>query len=512
MTQLNNKYSPIETKDKNTRFDQSSNINFKEYKHEQSVVLRQSPIWSRAIMLTLIGLACFGIGWAFLAKIEQVVPATGELKPQGFVKDIQAPATGVVKTVYVKDGQKVKAGDLLLTFDSQANRDELDYLLKVRNSLVQEDEIYRKLINTGSPQAVQAEILSGSLPKEAASLLKNRAELVAQNELLRSELGSSNTPSNLGVDEQQRLLVAKKELASRAQAGQLGVEETKKQLAEVQAKLNNTKQSLVIEQKVLDQMQMLFKEGAGTQLQYLQQKEHVQELQSQIAQEEQEQQRLQLDVAKGNQDLNNSLAVDNKGVLDKIADNKQQIANIDSQLSKILLDNEKQLAQTNSKIAQTQINVKYQQLRAPVAGTIFDLQAKNPGFVAQTGEKVLTIVPDNDLVAQIFITNKDIGFVHPGMKADVRIDSFPFSEYGDIKGQLTWVGSDALPPDQTHQFYRFPAKIRLDRQTLKLQDKNITLQSGMSISANIKVRENRTVMSLFTEMFNKQADNFKQVR
>ncbi len=62
---------------------------------EQSVVLRQSPIFSRAIMLTMMALACFGIGWAWFAKIEQVVPATGQLKPQGAVKAVQALVSGL---------------------------------------------------------------------------------------------------------------------------------------------------------------------------------------------------------------------------------------------------------------------------------------------------------------------------------------------------------------------------------------------------------------------------------
>ena len=81
---------------------------FKFDKFEHSVVLRQSPVWSRTIMITLMGLACFGIIWACLAKIEQVIPATGQLKPEGTVKEVQAPVNGVVKSIYIKDGDEVK--------------------------------------------------------------------------------------------------------------------------------------------------------------------------------------------------------------------------------------------------------------------------------------------------------------------------------------------------------------------------------------------------------------------
>jgi HlyD family secretion protein len=121
-------------------------------------------------------------------------------------------------------------------------------------------------------------------------------------------------------------------------------------------------------------------------------------------------------------------------------------------------------------------------------------------------------VPRDNLVAEVDVTNKDIGFVRTGMKAEVRIDSFPYSEFGDIKGEVTSIGSDALPPDQTYQYYRFPVRIKMESQQLKSQGRTISLQSGMSITANIKVREKRTVISLFTELFTKKLETLETVR
>jgi len=98
------------------------------------------------------------------------------------------------------------------------------------------------------------------------------------------------------------------------------------------------------------------------------------------------------------------------------------------------------------------------------------------------------------------------------MTVDVRIDSFPFSEYGDIQGELISIGSDALPPDETYDFFRFPAKIRLDDQVLQVNDREIPLQSGMSVSTNIKLREDRRVISLLLERFTKEVETLKNVR
>jgi HlyD family secretion protein len=97
------------------------------------------------------------------------------------------------------------------------------------------------------------------------------------------------------------------------------------------------------------------------------------------------------------------------------------------------------------------------------------------------------------------------------MPVDVRIDSFPYSEFGDVKGKLIWIGSDALPPEQIRPFYSFPAKIQLERQSLVINDKKVPLQSGMSISTNIRVRD-RTVMSIFTDLFVDKTESLKNVR
>lgn len=479
---------------------------------DQSVVLRQSPVWSRTIMMTLIGLACAGIAWACIAKIEQVVPATGQLKPEGTVKEVQAPVSGVVKEIFVKDGQTVKQGDRLLTFETVATIAQLKSLEQIRTALIEENQLYRRLMGASSAIGTEADFLRNRLPRDAAFLLKSRAALVSENELLRAELRNSTNGVGLGIDEQQRLAVSKIELTSRAAAAQLEVEKIKKQYAQNEVKLEDTKSSLAIQQQILDRLKILAVEGGISQLQYLNQQQQVQNLAAEVAQLAEEKQRLRFDIERGRQQLNNTVAVSGKNILEKISDNKKRIADIDSQFMKIVLQNEQNLADINSKISQAQLNFKYQELFAPVAGTVFDLQAKNPGFVANPTQKLLQIVPNDNYIAEVFITNKDIGFVRKGMKVDVRIDSFPFSEFGDIKGELIGIASDALPPDETHKFYRFPAKIKLDKQSLDIKGRSISLQSGMSISANIKVREERTVMSLFTELFTNQVESLKEVR
>ncbi|MFM7439717.1 MAG: HlyD family secretion protein, partial [Snowella sp.] len=274
--------------------------------------------------------------------------------------------------------------------------------------------------------------------------------------------------------------------------------------------------SLKIDQDILSTVQPLLEEGALAKLQVERQKQSIYDRQKQLIEqqangnvdlEKQKQQiqtrladierlqaeekRLRYTIAKASEDFTNTLAFTEKDVRDKIAANDQKIADLDTLLTKTILQNENQIADLDSQISAAKVTLKYQELKSPVAGTVFDLKAA-PGYVPQSAQAaqsdpLLKIVPDDYLVAEVNITNQDIGFVRQGMKADVRIDSFPYSEFGDIKGKVSWIGSDALKPDEVEKYYRFPAKITLDSQVLKAGDRQIPLQSGMSVTANIKV-------------------------
>jgi hemolysin D len=147
-----------------------------------------------------------------------------------------------------------------------------------------------------------------------------------------------------------------------------------------------------------------------------------------------------------------------------------------------------------------------------VAGEVFEMKAYQEGVVnSNSPDALVQVIPNKDAIAKVYITNKDIGFVKIGQQVDVRIDTFNFSEFGDVKGTIEWIGSDALPPDQVYPFARFPAKIKLSQQTLTVKGSAIQLKPGMSVKVNIKLRD-RTVMSIFTDMFSKQSDGVKNLR
>ncbi|BAQ64318.1 HlyD family efflux transporter periplasmic adaptor subunit [Geminocystis sp. NIES-3709] len=547
--------------------DTAINLDISEF--EKDVILKPSPIWSRTMAWSIMGVTVFAIGWAAIAKIEQVVTAQGQLKPKTTVKEIQAPLSGVVRQVNVEDGQRIKKGDSLLIFDSEATEAELESFQKIRNSLIQENKFYRTLINSEiTPAQVQEAISELKLPPEIEALALNRAELVAENKLYQIQLAEGgDSIDTLKPDQIARLQAAFAELNSRSGAAKLETQQLEKQLIQNRVKLQDAQKQLIndrrvleeidkrnqdsvieaeeslrIDQEILDSIQPLSEEGALAKIQIERQKQQVQDRKrdlvdrksngtieyenqkqqvetrlAEIEQLKEEEARLSLTINQAEQQFQNTIAITEKDVRDRMAVNSQRIAELDSQINKVIVDNEKRIAEVSSQISSAKQTIKYQELKAPVSGTVFDLQA-GVGFVPKSGqsESLLKIVPDpgpdNPLIAEVYVTNQDIGFVQVGQISDVRIDSFPYSEFGDIKGKVFFVGSDALPPDQIYNFYRFPVKVELDAQQLVIRGVPVVLQSGMSISVNIKVKENRTVLSLFTELFTKKVDTLKQVR
>ncbi|RUT08282.1 HlyD family type I secretion periplasmic adaptor subunit [Dulcicalothrix desertica PCC 7102] len=497
-----------------------------QHQFEQPVLFQQSLTWSRLIAWGIIGVTAFTLIWASVFEIEESISAAGKLEPKGAVKEIQASVGGVVKQIHVKDGQQVKNGEILISLEQTTTTAQLTSLQKNRVSLLQqklalkqENDFYQSQIQSQiSHQEVTIPTNLLIIKPELVYLTRSRTAIANENKLYRTQLNGTHFSINLTVEQKLRLQNRRTELASRLEAAKLETGQIQQQILQNQAQISSATELLTINQKILNKFEPLVKEGAISQLQYFKQQQDISIKKAEVIRLTKEEQRLQLALAESKEKLRNSAALSQEDLLEKITINDKNIAEIDSQLSKVILDNQKRILEINnqvsdidSKLAQAKETIKYQTINSPVDGTVFEIKAKSSGFVVNSSEPMMKIVPVDNLVAKVYITNRDIGFVKEGQKVDIRIDSFPFQEYGDIKGELIEIGSDALPPDQVYQYWRFPAKVRLDKQALLINSRQVTLQSGMSVNTNIKLRK-RTIMSIFTDFTVQKAESLKFVR
>jgi multidrug efflux pump subunit AcrA (membrane-fusion protein)/peptidoglycan hydrolase-like protein with peptidoglycan-binding domain len=475
---------------------------------DQPVILKQSRVWSHAIVWSIVGVTSFTVVWACTAKIDESVPVQGKLEPKGLVKEIQARAGGVINKIHVEEGQQVKKGDLLVSFDPTVTQAKLRSLQEVRASLIRENNFYHTQMRTSTANSTKREF---QILPEFASLTENRVALVRENEFYRAELLGDTAIRNLDPQLRERLINRQTERDSRIATARLDVEQLTKQLNQVQVQLTSARGSLATNLEIADNLNNLVKKGAFARLPYLEKRQTADVSKAEVNRLVQEEQRLRLAITQSQKKLENAIALSKEDLLSKIAENDKAIAEIDSQLTKVMVENKKRIQEINGEISEIFSTLKYQEIRATTSGIVFDLKPRSSGYVYNTSESILKIVPPENLVAQVFISNNDIGFVKDGMPVDVRIDSFPYTEFSDIRGEVVRVGSDALPPDQNTPYYRFPAEIRLSKQSININGKEIPLQSGMSLNANINVRK-RTVISIFTEKFLGKIESLKYTR
>ena len=172
-----------------------------------------------------------------------------------------------------------------------------------------------------------------------------------------------------------------------------------------------------------------------------------------------------------------------------------------------------ELEDLEARITEATVNLRYQALRSPVNGIVFDLKPRGKGYVARGTETVMKIVPYDTLQAKVEIPSDQIGFVRVGMPADISIDSFPATDFGVLEGKVKSVGSDALPPSQqdNRPEYRYPAMIQLDSQKLQLKNGDqLSLQVGMSLSSNIKLRK-VSYLQLLLGSFQNKVDSLREI-
>lgn len=396
-----------------------------------SVFVEQGRHWSSALIWLSASLFGGVLIWAFTARLDQTISVRGRLEPSGSVQNIESPSNGVVKQVFVTEGQSVKAGQSLLTVEAlglTSRRTALEQSIRLLN--LQAESLQTIISSGGDPRRVQ------SLPS---------LPLVTDPSLL----------SKLTAARNQTLQI-------------------QSQLDQLATRIRSRQESLRLQQRIAADMKPLYEGGGLARNNYLSQLNQIQELTAEIATLRGEQSRV---IGSATSQLNDV--------------NRQQI-NLQSELVGI------------------KEAIGNRTIQAPISGIVFDTKV-SPFSVVNTSQVLLKIVPENRLQAQVQIPNSDVGFVKVGMPATVAVDSFPSGEFGYIQGELSRLGSDALPPDQSNPQYRFPAVISLKQQRVESGKQVLNLQSGMGVTANIKLRS-RPAITILTDIFTRQVEGIKRFR
>ncbi|MDR1996397.1 HlyD family type I secretion periplasmic adaptor subunit [Azonexus sp.] len=403
----------------------------------------------RKVLWLLFGLLGALLVWALIGKLDIVAVAEGKLVPESYLQIVQPSESGIVKDILVKEGQGVKAGQVLIRMDS---------LITEADAKAIEAEYQRKRLTL---RRIEAE-LSGQpfqgQPDDPPALAE---EIAAQYQANRGALEATM------AEERSRLVKARQEMAA--------AQQVKKKLEEV---LPHYRQQDKAYEK-------LVKDGFAGALMGSDKKrerlEKEQELQTQG---------FLIESAKA-------------GMLQS----EKKLAQIDSDYRRQLHAERNEIQGQVDRLAQELAKQTHKQalleLKAPQDGVVKDLATHTAGAVVQPGTILLTLVPEDEILrAEVWVSNEDIGFVREGQPVKLKFAAFPFQKYGMVEGTVEHISADAAdgntPAGNAHdptgrQPLVYKALIRLKAMQLEMDHQRFMLSAGMQTHAEIWLRD-RTVM------------------
>lgn len=409
---------------------------------------RSTRIWSRAIVWTLIAITTGGTVYGLVARIESSVAAPGKLRPIGGVAELSPPLNGVVLKVFVKNGQQVRRGQPLLRLRDDAGADVVRNLEKIQQQWISEVQSLARQLNLGP------------LPTD---------------------------PSALAL-----LLADEKELQLREQASQRELTRARLQASQQFSDLQGLRAQLRVNEEISARMRRLVNKGAMAKLDLDRQLERQEQVKAALR-------RTEYEWASAKQRIDETFL------------KSQQIPAAEKRQTYSRFSNARQqLIEVNSKIAEQRQRVAFQELKSPVDGKISDLKAR-VGEMASPSVPALRIIPNAPLEVKLDVSNRDIGFLRKGMKVDIRIDSFPSTEYGSITGWITTISDDALPPDEKNPNEHFSVTVKMDHQVITRRGIKYSLRPGMAITGLI-ILDARPAISLITDRFNRFFEASRTIR
>ncbi|NEQ24882.1 MAG: HlyD family efflux transporter periplasmic adaptor subunit [Microcoleus sp. SIO2G3] len=420
----------------------------------------EQPLSSLPRQLLLGGLVfCMAFGaWATFGQIDEVGHAQGRLVPKGEVYKIHPIDSGKIVSIQVKEGQAVKAGQTLIELDTEMAEAEVERLEQLLSSeKIQLSQMQGLIERTRDEGHIRGEIAIADAQAQMAAIAQAKAKADAQKMAIAQ--AKANTATN------QKLLTQlhTDEMAYKARMDRL------KPL--VQAGAIATEQMFAAEQALRDRQRSIT-ESQGELQQALTESER---LQAELQQAQRESDRLQA------------------GLLQKQAEGRSTQLEAQEKVQQL----EVEMNQLKAKVAETQnlltsakAKLKQRFLYAPVAGTISSLNIPNIGEVIQPGQTLAEIAPqDVPLVLSASLPNQEAGFVKTGMPVQVKLDAYPYQDYGIVSGKVTSISPDTKPDERLGAVYR--VEVSLAQSYLTANHQNIKLKAGETATAEIIIRRRR---------------------
>lgn len=418
-----------------------------------------APALPRAIVWTIVAALALALAGSIIGRVDVVAIAPGKVIAADKTKVIQPAEVGVVKKILVADGQRVRAGEVLVELEAAA-----------------------------TATAAETE-------RSRDALIAAKLESARYDALARAAQGLSSRPAFAPPAGVPKILAAAEARAMdsqyhehRAKLAALDAEVAKRaaEVAGVKELVAKLSQTLPIAQRRAQDYKNLVDQKFLSQHMYLEREQVRIEQERDLAFQEAKVKELAA------------------GIDETRRRRDSLVAEFERAAVNAKVDADKKAAQLAQELVKAQTRERQQILTAPVDGTVQQLAIHTVGGVVTPAQALMVIAPsDYEAEIEAVLENKDVGFVKVGQHAEVKVETFPFTRYGTLSGTVSFVSSDAVPDEKRGLI--FQARVKLDRATLRADERDVRLTPGMAVTAEIATAR-RQVIEFFLDPIRKTVD------
>jgi hemolysin D len=392
-----------------------------------------APLWAARL---LVGAVLLVVLIATLGQLDIVAIAPGQLIPNANIKVIQPAVTGVVRQILVQNGDRVKAGQLLI---------ELDPTLAIADA----DKATTKKIDAQFTIALARALLMAQ-----DSDVDPQVALIGGSTQTR-QADTQNLANGVFREYRDKVFALKAELQKR----QAELETTRQEVAKLQ-------QTAPLTQQQADDYRELAEGRFVASHDYLDKEKTAIEQTHELAAQRSRARELEAAIEEQRREIESTVATFRREQWESL--NKA----------------EAEVAQSEGEETKADVRRGLMHLRSPVAGVVQQSTVHTLGGVVTGAQALMEIVPDDTLEVEVHVSNKDIGFVNPGQSAIVKIETFPYTRFGYLNGTVLKVSNDATSDKKLGPV--FLARIRIPGNRFKVENKWLNLSPGMEVTAEIK--------------------------
>ncbi len=440
---------------------------------QTAALLLNTPSSARVMLWVVIVFVIIASIWASWAEIDKVTRGQGKVVPSSQVQVIQNLEGGIVKQILVHEGQQVEKGQqLILIDDTRFRSDYREREQQVANLTANVLQLSASLSSVMIDENVNEQNWQNSVHIDYSKLVfppeltEKKPELVSRQ---RAEYQQDldNLRNQLSVVSQQ-------------------VKQKQQELIEIQARIQNLKQSYHFAKKELEITKPLADEGVVPRIELLKLQRQVNDTQRELTSSE-----LKVPVLQSNI---------REAMLSRIDTAQKFRTQQQQELNQV---QDKLSSMTESAVG-LEDRVNRTIVVSPVTGTVKTLYVNTVGGVIQPGMDIVEIVPTEDtLLVEAQIAPQDIAFLRPDLQAIVKFSAYDFTKYGGLAGTLEHISADTTQDEEGNSFY--VVRVRTAETSLG-QDKNLPIIPGMTTSIDI-ITGKRTVMEYLLEPILKARKN-----